>query len=176
MIDDAVAWRVVDSILLNEAPTDADAVKDLGDGAGVTRWGQTGSWLAQYSLPIPKTREEAASNYREWLDATGIDRLTGISEMLAYIVADWAVWTSPSRAIRALQKSLSVAEDGVLGPQTEAAAAHADLTRTTFRVLVERMRYTNQIVKDHPDRNLQWLAGWDEREFRQLGDLFGVSL
>jgi lysozyme family protein len=149
--------EIVGRVLMREG-----GVADVGDGKGVTRYGQTPSWLEQFSLPLPKTSEEAAANYVTWAGITGLDKIVMVADDLADIVCDIAVMSSAPKAIKALQQVLHVTVDGALGPQTLAALAVCDRGRMARAVIALDMEYQGRLVTLDPTR-ARYAAGWAMR-------------
>lgn len=97
------------------------------DPGGATMMGITQATLATWrGAPVTKadvralTRDEAAALYRAryWNAVRGDDLPAGLD----LAVFDFAVNSGASRAVRALQRTLGVSVDGVVGPETLAAA------------------------------------------------------
>lgn len=175
MIDEAVCARIIARLIHDEVGDDPnDAITNVGDGAGITAYGQTPIWLKNYGFAIPLTREAAAANYRAFLALTHLDRLTSVGEWLALAVFTIAINETPSVAIRGLQKLAKVAQDGLLGDETYAAVAHADVTRLTVAYVLDRVEGYAQIVQAHPDE-LEDLRGWLRRQHDILRSFFGIA-
>lgn len=147
--------------------------QDIGDGKGITRWGQTPGWLTQFHLPIPLTAAEAAANYKNWLEQTHLILVVGATaDDLADIVIDIAVMSSHEKGIKALQAALiyhqpthhpQVGVDGVLGPDTLAALAGADRDQLAREVIAWDMEYQGQIISLNPAKLARWAHGWARR-------------
>ena len=137
-------------------------IADVGDGKGVTRFGQTPAWLEQFSLPVPTTRDEAAANYRLWIEKTGLQTVVVAGDDLADIVLDIAVMSSAPKAIKALQTALHVPVDGVLGGQTYDALAAVDRKRLAREVIAWDMIYQGSLITLDPSR-AKWAKGWAAR-------------
>lgn len=138
-------------------------IGDLDDGAGTTYFGQTLGWLAQYNLPIPKTADEAANNYRLWLLLSGLDHLPD-DLRLADAVVDYAINSGVSPAVRSLQRLLGFAprdQDGVLGPQTRAALDALPVVDRFWAlgVYADRLRTLGGWLKREPARATRLLPG-----------------
>lgn len=97
------------------------------DPGGATMMGITQATLAAWrGAPVTKadvrslTRDEAAAIYRAryWNAVRGDDLPVGLD----LAVFDFAVNSGASRAIRSLQRALGVTVDGLIGPETLAAA------------------------------------------------------
>ncbi len=143
-------------------------VADVGDGKGITRWGQTPGWLKQFNLPIPTNPTEASENYVAWLQVTRLDQLIGdVADDLADIVIDFAVHAGHVTAIRMLQASLGVAVDGVIGPATEAAAKQ-DRKAICRRVLRGRLDQMGSLIASQPDKYARFARGWLARIGEQI--------
>jgi lysozyme family protein len=161
--DDGAAW-VIALVLSWEG-----GIADVGDGKGVTRWGQTPQWLAQFGFEPPKTRDQAVANYRTWLVRTRLIGLCDYPDTLALAVIDWAVSSGHAEAIRGLQRALGTAVDGIYGPETQDLVDRLDSCpgarsrqSVAARVLAARMRFIGRLVTDKPT-NARFAAGWNDR-------------
>lgn len=144
-------------------------VADVGDGKGLTRWGQTPGWLAQFNLPIPDSPQAAASNYAEWIRLTGLDAVIGDeADPAADFVIDFAVHSGHIPAIKLLQNALGVTADGVIGPKTRTALEWADRRWLAFAVIAGEMKYQGGLITDNPDRHARWARGWANRNAAKL--------
>lgn len=144
-------------------------VADVGDGKGVTRWGQTPGWLVQFNLPIPTNLTEAAENYRAWLGTTKLDRVIGdVADPLADAVIDWAVHAGHVSAIRGLQAALGVPVDGVMGDNTLGAVARMDRGVAARRVLASRLEQMGGLISSRPERHARYAKGWLNRIGEQI--------
>lgn len=139
-------------------------VKDVGDGKGVTRFGQTPDWLDDHGFVPPSTAADAATNYETWFRQTGLAALIERDPIAGYLVADFAVHGGLVTALKALQRALGVRDDGVLGPVTRArfteVAGRPQLAR---RLLAERMRHTGVLLASLKVDRRQWAHGWLNR-------------
>src|SRR5690606_26743954 len=114
------------------------------------------------------TREDAiAIYYRDWWQRYGYDRLH--DDAVATKLLDMAVNMGPATAHRLLQGALvflgyPVAVDGIIGPQTIAAANKADPKRLlqVLRWLAARHYY--HIAARHP-QSRAFLVGWLTRAY-----------
>lgn len=136
---------------------------DVGDGKGLTCWGQTPEWLASFNFSSPSTPEQAAANYLEWVARVGLTPLVAQGDDLADILLDVAVMSSAPKAVKALQQVLGVAVDGQLGPVTLAALFKADRGQLARAVIAWDMTYQARLVVAQPALRLQWLVGWTNR-------------
>lgn len=142
-------------------------IADVGDGKGVTSFGQTPAWLDSLGLPAPKTVEEAAANYRTWLVRTKLIGVCDEPDAFADGTVDWAVHAGHAVAIRALQKSLGVPADGILGPETQEAIDGCDRTLMGRKVVAARVRSLGRLIADRPT-NARYAAGWMNRLADQI--------
>lgn len=143
---------------------DEGGEKDIGDGKGITRYGQTPGWLAEFNLPIPRTPAQAAVNYNVWLARTGLVKVIGpVADSLADIVIDIGVMSSAAKGIKALQAVLHVGIDGVLGPQTLAALAAADRRQLARDTIAWDMVYQGTAITNNPEKLARWAGGWANR-------------
>lgn len=140
-------------------------VADVGDGKGVTRWGQTPGWLSDFDLPTPTNATEAAENYAAWLRVTGLERLLQPrADALADTVIDLAVHSGHVTAIKSLQKAVGVKADGVIGPVTLAAVSiHSDRQHAAAAVIAWRMEQQGRLIAGAPDRYARYALGWARR-------------
>lgn len=114
-------------------------VNDPNDPGGETNWGI--SKRAYPNLDIKNlTRDGAIQIYRrDYWDALGCDRFPPV---IAIALFDAAVNQGPVAAVRILQRALGVAVDGVIGPQTLAAARAANGATLLAEFLADRaVRY-----------------------------------
>lgn len=138
-------------------------VKDVGDGKGVTRFGQTPDWLAQFQLPAPASPEAAASNYLTWIGVIGFHPLVDAGDDLADILLDVAVMSDHHKAIKALQAAIGITADGLLGPETLAAIARAASREILAHLVIAwDMEYQGRLITLQPSRAV-WAAGWAAR-------------
>lgn len=122
------------------------------DAGGPTKYGITHRTLAAHrgvAMVTPDevrnmSREEAAEIYRVgyWTQSGAHLLPSGLD----YMTFDFGVNSGPSRAVRYLQKTVGVAQDGVLGPQTLAAVkAYKGGVR--------------QLIKDYAAARMKFLRG-----------------
>jgi lysozyme family protein len=157
--------EIIGRILLREG-----GVADVGDGKGITRYGQTPGWLAQFGLPAPANHAEAADNYAAWLRLTRLDRLIGPqADALADAVIDLAVHSGHVTAIKALQVSVDVRADGVIGPMT--LAAIQDRPRAAVRVIAWRIEQQGGLIARDPVRYARYALGWARRNAEHVRGL-----
>lgn len=111
------------------------------------------------------TQEEVATIYRDrYWDAVHGDTLQTADPRLALAVMDCAVTSGPGRALKHLQKALTIPDDGVWGPQTEAAlhAAGPPYDRVLAVMLGARDVFMRAIVAHDPTQQ-KYLKGWLNR-------------
>ncbi len=154
---------VIERILVREG-----GVADVGDGAGVTRWGQTSSWLASYGLPVPTTRAEAAANYARWMSIVHLDVVCDFDLELGDDVCDAAVNEGVLPAVESLQRPLGVGVDGAIGPNTIAAMMKADPHVLRGAVLAEDIQYHGRLIAKAPSQFARYAAGWANRQAEKV--------
>jgi lysozyme family protein len=145
-------------------------VADVGDGKGVTRFGQTPDWLDRFNLPAPKTRDEAHANYLRWIGLIKFGPLLEPGDDLADILLDIAVMSDHTKAIKALQAVLGITVDGVLGPVTLEAMTRQFRPRLARLVIAWDMQYQGRIITLNPDR-AKFAAGWANRMAEHVRNL-----
>lgn len=127
-------------------------VNDPRDPGGETKWG-----ISKRSYPlldIPAlTRDEARAIYRrDFWDRINGDRLP---DGVAFQLFDFAVNSGPETAVRYLQRAIGVADDGVWGPVSQAAAERFTESDTVMRLLGERLDYMTRL-KNWPAHGRGW--------------------
>ena len=136
-------------------------VGDAHDGKGLTRWGQTPGWLAQFNLPVPQNAQDATTNYEKWIDLTGLAPLVTSGDQLADILLDMAVMSGHRQAIKTLQTALQVTVDGTIGPQTLAALSVNRLHLAAL-VIAGDMEFQGAVITNNPARAID-AKGWARR-------------
>lgn len=120
------------------------------------------------------TEDEAREIYRHrYIGEPGFGAIP--DARLRALLVDSGVHSGPKNAIRFLQRSLGVKDDGVLGPQTRQAIWTVQPSRLWLLVFAERMEFLGRLIsKDLTDAdqdgipdNCEFAAGWLNR----LGEL-----
>ena len=154
----------IDLILIDEG-----GIADVGDGKGVTRFGQTPGWLEDNGFTPPSNAADAASNYSVWMQRHRLDELCDIDVTVGHIVTDDAVHSTVGDAIRRLQRSLAgVTVDGVLGPLTLDAVRRADPATLACNVLAEKLEHRGQLLGSLRTDRRKFAAGWCNRIAKQI--------
>lgn len=162
MTRDDVAAEMVSRVLVREG-----GVADVGDGKGVTRYGQTAGWLAQFGLPEPANAMQAAANYLTWIVRTKLIVLCDVADDLCDCTIDFAVNAGHRVAIHELQAAMRLATDGVIGPETEAAIARADRPKVARLVLAGRLRFYGSLLGSDVSKQ-RFARGWLNRVAAQV--------
>ena len=130
-------------------------VANPADPGGVTNWG-----ISQRSYPnldiASLTRDDAIAIYERdfWSKIDGDALPSGVG----YQCLDFAVNSGVGTALRALQRAVGVADDGVFGPVSLAALKAQDAADTIMRFLAERLMFMSGLSN--------WLSfgrGWARR-------------
>jgi len=143
------------------------------DPGGETNWGITSRTAAKWGYKGDMhflSREEAAQIYeKEYWQACSCDLLPF---SLAFQLFDAAVNSGPTQAIKWLQRSLGVDDDGVIGPVTRSAMKEAPSGfRTGANFLLARGRfYTSLPTWSHFGK------GWTNRLLTNLEFLLEDTL
>lgn len=146
----------------------SDHPKDRG---GATNYGVIqkvySEYLASLGLPDKKVQDikpsEVEAIYSQyWRDS----KASYMPEPLDLLMFDTAVNSGPSRAIKLLQRTLGVTEDGSCGKET-LGAVHEEVVATSIdhlcrSFLDEREYFVNEIVNRRPDQ-VVFLDGWVNR-------------
>ena len=157
---------VIRRVILREG-----GVADVGDGKGVTRWGQTPGWLDAHKLPIPKTQEDAALNYAQWITQTGLYHAALVDDALTDALIDFAVHAGEGRAIRSLQAALNVRPDGVIGPVTRLAIDKMDRRKAAQQLIADRLKHMGVLITADPEMYAHNAKGWLARVAGQVASL-----
>lgn len=163
MSRETAAAALIDRVMRREG-----GVADVGDGMGVTRWGQTEAWLLTFGFGIPESREDAIGNYRAWLTRTGLIGLCAAPDALADLVIDGAVQHGHRTVIRWLQSALLIPTDGVWGPETQAAVDVCDRVAVAARIAAERVRLYGALISGNQAKNAKFAKGWLSRIAEQI--------
>ena len=138
---------------------------DPADPGGLTKFG-----ISQRSYPELDIRNlteaEAEAIYRrDWWELHGLAELP---DPIGAKLLNAGVNTGMAEAVRCLQRALSaqrtrIAIDGVLGPQTRAAAgADPDPAALVAETGEELAHYYERLAEEHPALG-RFLAGWRRR-------------
>ncbi len=139
--------RVLSVVLAHEGGY-VDHPRDPG---GATNMGITLATLARWrGKPVSKaevkalTRAEAGDIYRAryWLPVRGDVLPTGID----LTTMDYGVNSGPARSVKALQKALGVAQDGLVGARTMSAAQNADRAKTIKAHCAARLGFVRSLA------------------------------
>lgn len=166
MTRDEAATVVLEKVLDAEG-----GIADVGDGAGLTRFGQTSAWLSTFGFQPPATRDEALANYRVWLVRTHLIEVCDYPDALAHKVVDWAVNTSHTVAIIALQRALGLKADGILGPETQTAIEGCDRRQIAGKVFAAHLRFRGELITGNPIKFARFARGWLYRDATLIPEL-----
>jgi lysozyme family protein len=139
--------RAVEFVLLHEG----EWASDPRDPGKRTRWGISSRWNPDIDLDA-LTRERAVEVYREryWAPLRGEQ----LPEALGLLLLDWSVLQGVGPAIKALQSTLGVEADGIIGPKTLAAVDAQAPRPLARRLLAVRKTALLQIG------NRAFVLGW----------------
>lgn len=152
-------------------------VNDPDDPGGPTNRGvtqrvyngfRTRKGLAPRSVRLI-TAEEVAEIYKAqyWDAVRGDDLPSGLD----YAVFDFAVNSGVSRAVKYLQKVLGVAQDGILGERSLAAAHERDVMMILEQYIADRMTFLRSIRKGGGWKKFG--RGWTRRV---MGEKDGIQV
>ena len=111
------------------------------------------------TIPWPPTRSQAVAIYhRDYWSAVKGDELPPGLALLAF---DAAVVNGAAWARSALQVALGVKDDGIIGPNTIAAARHSTW-RTVLAFTSARLGEFERQVRIYPYKT-KWASGWRNR-------------
>lgn len=117
--------ELVESVLAHVLKDEGLWSDDPADAGGATNFGLTKTFLQTVTGRVWSdedihrlTRETALAVYRLWLKMRRLDQLPD-DFLLSWIVIDFACHSGERPAIRALQKAIGVAPDGIAGAETQ---------------------------------------------------------
>jgi lysozyme family protein len=109
----------------------------------------------------PPSHADVLARYEErYVKGPGFDRIADLR--LRNQLVDFGVTSGPAIAIMALQRSVGVPPDGVLGHGTLGALAALDPRAVGVKVTVERLQMIARLVAKNPSQ-LKFLVGWITR-------------
>ena len=139
------------------------------DRGGPTKGGITlstlRSWRGRNLLnekALKELRHDEALSilYRRYVECNGINRLSNTP--LKYQVIDNAVLSGPYLAVKDLQKSVQVKEDGIIGPITLEAIEKKGHVVVNRHLAINRSLRLAKFVQKNPNQ-LVFLVGWLNR-------------
>lgn len=134
---------------------EGDFSDDPHESGGVTRFGISHKTYPELDI-CSLTRDQAREIYRT--DYWNRCKCNELPAQLAIVLFDAAVNQGPGQAIRLLQKALGVNADGVIGPQT-IAAAHRAMPSKVVAEFIARRGYQYAL---HPEVS-RFGLGWFRR-------------
>lgn len=146
---------------------DEGGIKDVGDGKGVTRFGMTPQFLSDHGLTPPTTRAEAHTNYAIWLGRIGVTAVIQRDGYVGWLLADMCVHHGATQAVKILQRTLGVPDDGKLGPQT-INAVPVNSPHFAKRLVAARVRFYGELLASEAVDRRRWAKGWLNRVSRQI--------
>ena len=154
---------MLDQVVRREGPFNHLAA----DRGGATNWGITQSTLSAW-LKRPATVDDVRALTPEHAKAIYAalyyerPRIDLLPDPVDDCVFDFAVNSGPFIAIRALQESLGVTPDGVIGPQTLAASIAAPIHAQLVGITKWRCMMLARIVRRDPSQAV-FISGWLKR-------------
>jgi lysozyme family protein len=144
-------------------------VADVGDGKGITRYGQTPEWLEQFNLIPPETELQAAVNYTRWMQILKLDQVCEIDLELGDGLTDFAVHSGHIPSIKALQRVVNAPADGIIGPFTLAAIrSYPKLWAVAILFECQRWRYLGDALASQKKDNRKYARNWSDRSASRI--------
>lgn len=161
----------IDFVLRQEDATLAGRISDLGDGAGLTRFGLTSRWHPELvaqgffsaSLPPAQALPIAISAYAAiYTRPLALDQLT--RQAVGTALLSFAVNDGNYAAITLLQEALAagVVIDGVMGPHTIDQVNASPEPDLLARYCAGARAHYRQVVENNP-ADARFLNGWMNR-------------
>lgn len=118
------------------------------------------NFLSEKSLKILQQDEAISILYKRYVECNGIDKLPNTP--LKYQVIDNSVLSGPYLAVKDLQKSIQVQEDGIIGPITLNAVDKEGYVAVNRLLTITRSLRLARFVQKNPNQ-LVFLVGWLKR-------------
>ena len=84
------------------------------------------------------------------------------NDAVRFAVIDYAIHSGASAAVRALQRAVGVAVDGIFGPDTAEAVNTFDVVSLLRLITAQRLRHLGRLLTNDP-RQSAFAAGWLNR-------------
>lgn len=137
------------------------------DRGGLTHYGVTVEAYRRVhplatSEDLKALTKEAAVEFltEEYALKPGLSRIQ--NDAVRFATIDYAINSGPVTAIRALQRAVGAATDGVFGPDTEAAVNVFDAVSLLRLIVSARLRHLGRLITNDP-RQSAFAAGWLNR-------------
>lgn len=125
----ADSWGIAKWIVkIEDDPRHPGIIKDLHDGAGLTRMGVTQRWYGQHvsaqfftDMPYQEAYDVATKIYQDYFCGPLLVQNLNNQDLAACLVS-WSVNNKIDNAVVALQHIVGAIEDGRMGPDTVAKA------------------------------------------------------
>lgn len=153
--------NVISFVLIDEG-----GIEDVGDGKGITSFGQTPTWLKQWNLTAPAKASEARNNYVRYFEALRATEIVDASLGLGYAFASFAIHAGETRAIAALQRALDVPADGVIGPMTLGAFRESNHRQLAYDLAAAYLEHLGPLLASTRKDRRKWANGWLRRAAR----------
>lgn len=147
---------------------DEGGIADVGDGKGTTYFGQTRGWLDQWGLPTPHSVEQAKANTVLWLAKSGLQAFVDRDRVLGHIVATFAFHAGEATAVKAFQRRMRCAVDGVIGPETRGALQMYGYHGLRVVMVAEYTRHLMHLLSSRKVDRRKWARGWGDRAARLI--------
>ncbi len=170
MIEQKVVDKTIDGIIKSEG----GFVNDAADRGGATKYGITLETLRQ----VPG-HENATANDVKNLDVSVAKKIYAVKYATPYMklsnpivfnfIVNGAVQHGVSGMNKLIQRTLGVAEDGVLGPNTWGKLLVTEASPTQFlaAIVATRCEYYARIIQSNPTQ-LKFARGWLNRIAKDL--------
>ena len=134
---------------------------DPADAGGLTFEGLSSKANPDLFVNGLPTDSQVRQRYQDmYITSPGFDGI--VDAKVRSLLVDWGVNSGPGIAIKGLQEALGTTIDGVLGPNTLAAANAAPGGQLVGQLVAERVRMIGRIVQKSPSQ-LKFLGGWLDR-------------
>lgn len=165
------------TVVLDAVLQDEGGLADVaGDRGGLTNYGLTRPFLetvtgrpwsdADIRALTPTT---ARGVYALWMRMRRLDQLPD-HFLLAWVVVDYAVIAGDRRAIRAVQKHLGLAQDGIAGAETQGTwhqLSDVECRVAAAAVIADRAMHHGRDITTNPTQ-AKFAHGWMVRLAKQI--------
>jgi len=161
-IDSNIFDRGLEFVLASEG----GYVNDAYDPGGETKYGISKKAYPHLDIANLTLDDARTIYYRDYWLSSG-EKVASISPQLAMILFDTAVNMGSGTAMRFLQRTLHVKEDGVFGPATKAALEMADINSVIDWYMTNRViRYSDL------DTWSRYRRGWIKRVIALVREVY----
>lgn len=147
--------KAFDLLMTNEG----GYVNDKQDSGGETKYGISKKTYPDVDIPALTLCQAKEIYRRDYWDACKCDYLP---DALSVSVFDFAANSSVKQAVKLLQRSLGVKDDGIMGNQTIGACNSCNIRKVLENFAARKQDFYLKIVERNPKKK-KFFDGWTKR-------------